>query len=250
MLNHKYTSIQRVLENIIRDTGFTEEIEFVEAIEWAYRAMELIGAPQIYIEKVTDGNKELNHLDPIIIENYRAELPCDLHQIIQVRDYCNRGALRESTYTFQSTQNLPDVTNGLDNTYKIDNGWIFTNFKEGSLEIAYYAFPTDSEGYPAIPDDERYLLAVESFIISKIAKKLWLQDKISKDKYIELEKEWLFYVRSAKSRAQMPTIDGMESFKNQVLRLITHPDRHRHQFQQQGDSEQIRIRLDRFGKAL
>ena len=250
MLNNKYTSIERVLENVIRDTGFTEEIDLVECIEWAYRAMELIGAPQIYVEKVTDGQYALNHLQPIPVNDYKAELPCDMHQIIQIRDYCSKNSMREGTNNFIYSNNLQEVSGSTDNQYRINDGWIFTNFKEGVLEIAYYAFPTDDKGYPAIPDDERYLKAVEAYITHKISTRLWIQDKMSKDKQSYFENEWLFYVRSAKTRAQMPTIDGMESLKNQLHRLIEHPNRHRHQFEQLGDAEQIRIRLDRFGKNL
>jgi len=248
MLSHKYTSMQRVLENVIRDTGFTEEIDFVESIEWAYRAMELIGAPQIYIEKVTDGNRDLNHIDPLIVEDYRTELPADLHHIIQVRSYGNKEALTEAKNSFHSSNHMSDEGNTIYTNYRIDNGWLFTNFKDGALEVAYYAFPTDSEGYPAIPDDERYLKAVESYIIERTGRKLWLKDKLSREKYNALEMDWLFYVRGAKSRTQMPTIDGMESFKNQILRLITHPDRHSHGFIQQGDPEQLRVLKNRFGR--
>ena len=70
------------------------------------------------------------------------------------------------------------------------------------------------------------------------------------EKYRTLEQDWLFYVRSAKTRMHMPSIDEMESLKNQVLRLFQHPDRHKHQFVQLGDEAQQRIRLDRFGKVL
>jgi len=250
MLTGKYTTIARVLENVIRDTGFTDEINFADAIEWAYRAMQFIGAPQIYITKVTDGNKELEHPDPIQVVNYRAELPCDLHKIIQIRDYCNRASLKSSTYNFLMSDNMREATVGNSLEYIINDGYIFTNFIEGQLEIAYEAFPIDKEGYPMIPDDERYLKAVESYIIERIARKLWLQDKINDYKYKALEQDWLFYVKSAKTKAQMPSFDEMESLKNQVLRLISHPDRHKNQFTQLGDAEQMRFRMDRLGKVL
>lgn len=250
MLSGKYTTISRVLENIIRDTGFTNEINFSDAIEWAYRAMQFIGAPQIYIQKVTDGNVELGHPEPLVVSNYRAELPCDMQSIIQIREYCNRQSMTTTSYNFAMSENLKEIGGMSTLQYTINDNYIFTNFKDGQLEVAYWAFPTDSEGYPAIPDDERYLKAIESYIIERIARKLWLQDKISDAKYKALEQDWLFYVRSAKSRAQMPSIDDMERLKNQVLRLITHTDRHRTQFVQLGDEEQIRIRLDRLGRAL
>ena len=250
MLGHKYTSIERVIENVIRDTGFTDEVDFVEIIEWAYRAMELIGAPQIYITRITDGDKERNHPDPITISNYRGELPCDMHRIIQIREWCNRGSLQEATTDFIFSTNSPEASVGDSNNYKINDGWIFTNFEEGLLEIAYEAFPVDANGYPMIPDDEGYLKAVESYISERIATRLWIQDKMSTEKKNHFEKEWLFYVRSAKTRAQMPSIDGMESLKNQILRLIDHPDRHKNQFLQMGNEEQVRTRISRFGKNL
>lgn len=248
MLNHKYTTINRVLENVIRDTGFSEEIDFVEALEWAYRAMELIGAPQIYIEKVTDGNKELGHSNPITIVDYKGEIPCDVHQIIQVREYYNRLSLREANTQFIYSTNVNNIVNNSDLSYRINDGYIFTNFKEGVLEIAYYGFPLDESGYPAIPDDERYLKAVESYIAERIARRLWLQDKLATDKYRALEQDWLFYVKSAKSRAQMPTLDGMESLKNQIVRLIDKPYNHANQFETLGERE--RLRITNFNKIL
>lgn len=250
MLTGKYTTITRVLENVIRDTGFTDEISFADAIEWAYRAMQFIGAPQIYITKVTDGNKELEHPDPIQVVNYRAELPCDLHRIIQVRDYCNKESVRASTYNFELSDNMRDTPIGSNLHYIINDGFIFTDFKEGELEIAYEAFPVDNEGYPMIPDDERYLKAVESYIIERIARRLWLQDKINDFKYKALEQDWLFYVNSAKNKAQMPSIDEMESLKNQLVRLISHPDRYRNQFAELGNGEQIKTKLNRLGRTF
>lgn len=250
MFNGKYTTISRVIENIIRDTGFTDEINFIDAVEWAYRAMEFIGAPQPYITKVTDGNEELGHLPPLEVENFRAELPCDVHKIIQVREWCNRQSMTTSSYTFELSTNLKEVGGADKLQYTINDNYIFTNFKTGQLEIAYLAFPIDSEGYPAIPDDERYLRAVEAYITNKIAFKLWLQDKISDAKYKAIELKWLFFVKSAKSRMQMPSMDEMEGLKNQIVRLFQHPDRHRHQFVQLNDEHQQRIRLDRFGRAL
>ena len=48
----------------------------------------------------------------------------------------------------------------------------------------------------------------------------------------------------------MPTTDEMESLKNQLVRLISHPDRHKNQFTQLGEPEQLRIRMDRLGRVL
>jgi hypothetical protein len=250
MLSGKYTTISRVLENIIRDTGFTDEINFSDAIEWAYRAMQLIGAPQIYITKVTDGNLDLEHPNPIPVVNYRAELPCDLHRVIQIREFTTRRSMTNSSYNFLLSGNNDGNNPNESLQYVINDSYIFTNFKDGEIELAYEAFPVDDEGYPSIPDDERYLKAIESYIIERIARRLWLQDKINDSKYKALEQDWLFYVRSARNRVNMPSIDEMESLKNQVLRLISSPNRHRNQFLQLSEGEQIRIKTGRFGRTL
>jgi hypothetical protein len=77
-----------------------------------------------------------------------------------------------------------------------------------------------------IPDDERYITACEAYCMYKISRKLWLQDRISKDKYRELEQDWLFYVKSARNSLSMPSVDAMESLKNQITKMRTSPAHH------------------------
>lgn len=250
MFDGKYTTISRVIENVIRDTGFTTEISFPDAVEWAYRAMQFIGAPQPYIKKVTDGNEDLEHLPPLEVVDYRAEIPCEVYKIIQVREWCNKASMTKSSYTFELSTNKREEGGADGMKYIINNDYIFTNFETGYLELSYMAFKLDSEGYPMVPDDERYLKAVEAYITMNIAKKLWLQDKITRDKYEALKLDWLFFVKSARNKMYVPSIDEMEALKNQVLRLFQSPNRHKHQFVQLGDEHQQRIRLDRFGRAL
>lgn len=113
--------------------------------------------PTIFIEKTTE----------LKIENYRAMLPCDFHEIIQVRtnlEKCGHyisGVFRYSTDNFHmsdKTHESPDLT------YKIQGRVIYTSIKEGTIEIAYRAIAVDDEGYPLIPDKSSFSRALELYI--------------------------------------------------------------------------------------
>lgn len=223
MLNPGYTTIERVVENVIRDTGFTESIDFADIVEWVFIAQELINVPTAYIKKITDGNTDWGHYPPVQVVAHRAELPCDFHKLISVREYCLQIPMVGDSGTF--LQSIRDVDSGKYSniTYTINNNYIFTNMEEGYLEIAYWAFPTNEEGMPMIPDDVKYLRAVESFIAFKIATRLWLQDKLSTDKKNYFEQNWYWDAKAAKGKADIPSYDQAESLKNQILRLVQRP---------------------------
>lgn len=111
-------------------------------------------------------------------------------------------------------------------TYTVNGNYIFTSFEEGSVMMAYLAIPTDEEGFPLIPADEWWRQAVQYEIAYKIAMKLFIQGNIT-DKtfqYIERERDWK--VAQAVNKSKMPSIDEMESFKNQWLRLIPNYNNH------------------------
>jgi hypothetical protein len=124
--------------------------------------------------------------------------------------------------------------------YRLNNNYIFTNFEEGSVEISYTAFVTDDDGYPMVPDDERYIRALVAYCEYSIARKMFLQDKLTERKYAMLEQDWLFYVRSASSYAHIPNVDGAESLKNQMSRLIGFAHHHATQFNYRNQPEFIK----------
>ena len=115
--------------------------------------------------------------------------------------------------------------------YQLNNGYIFTSFESGNVEMAYTAFPTDVNGFPLIPDNIKFLKAVSAYIAHKISFKLWLKDVMTRDKKDALEQEWLWYVGSAKTAASMPSIDQMEAIKNEWMRAIPNINQHSSHFQ-------------------
>lgn len=217
MLKPGYTTIHRIVENVVRDTGFTTEVNWMDIVEWVYIACELIGVKNAYVLKVTDGSE--GNPPPIEIEHGRGELPIDFHMLYQVRDYTTKIPLRYDNDTFFTSKNSPKMVSHTDQSYIINGDYIFTSFDKGLLEISYYAFPVDAEGLPLIPDDVTYIRAIEAFITERIARRLMLQDKMSADKYAFLAKDWYFYVNSAKTKDAVMTLDQAQSLRNQITKL-------------------------------
>ncbi|HAV25409.1 MAG TPA: hypothetical protein DCX01_04450 [Bacteroidetes bacterium] len=79
-LNGKYISLNSIMEQVYADNGYQFELPWIDCMQWAEEALNLIGHPRQYIRKVT-GHKANPDLD---IKNYRAHLPCDFYSLEQV----------------------------------------------------------------------------------------------------------------------------------------------------------------------
>ena len=103
-------------------------------------------------------------------------------------------------------------------TYKLDKGYIQTNFKEGYIEAVYTGFATDDHGFPMIPDDQKFIEAVRWSLIQHIDYKKWrvgeITDKVFQ--YSDQQRDW--YIAAARSKASIPSLDKMESIKEMFLR--------------------------------
>lgn len=112
------------------------------------------------------------------------------------------------------------------NSYKVNNNYIYTNFKEGFIELVYTGFVKDASGYPMIPDDQRYIEAIKWSLIEHIDYKKWRVGDISDRVYDKSEREKMWAIGSAKTKADIPTVDQMESMKEMFLRSIIKTRRH------------------------
>jgi hypothetical protein len=235
-LTGKHVDISHIIERIYRDYGFDLEIKYDEVIEWVWDVISLIGAPQSFVDKVTDGSNGMPQ--PIVIESYRGNLPVDLHSVHLARDYDTKMpmVLKGSTYLRDTDQLYIKETQY---TYTLNDSYIFTSFEEGEVELHYEAFPTNNLGMPLVPDDIKFVMATQSYIAERIGFRLLFQDHISRQKYDLLNQERLWYVAAAQSKSQIPSIDEMEAIKNRYLRLRTHTDLHDTSFIYSAEKERL-----------
>ena len=280
-LSGKHIKLDTILEKVYRDYGFETDLDWNDAIEWAAEALDLIGAPRVYTNLITDGQDLMGHPDPINITNHRGDLPCNLHQIVQVREFCTNMPMTYATNSFHTgtggsngttvdcvtnncdnntadvvpsttlddnqncnpffnfnpnatantpfAANLPTVGGGMVDdlyTYTVSGDKIFTSFKSGQVEMAYTAYPVDEKGFPMIPQETRFQNAVRDYIAHRLSFKLAIQGKFQPAMADKLEQNWLFYCQSAANKSRMPSIDQMESLKNQWVKLIPNINEH------------------------
>jgi len=267
-LTGKFVEYKQIIDGVYRDYGFTEQLDWTDAIEWIGDALDLIGAPKQYVDMITDGNEEIGHPCPIAITNYRGLLPKGMVYIVAAREGNTKVPMQYSTHTFHKglqkyeadvpelsytwfgteTFDSPFISTGNNLvkspsestlTYTLSDCYIFTNFEEGLVELAYKSFPVDSNGYPMIPDNIKYIKAIKAYIAERIAMKLYINDKMTKDKFmfISSEKDW--YIGAATIAGLMPSIDEMESWKAQMVRLIPSINQHATEFRFAGNGEKM-----------
>lgn len=242
MFNGNYRSIYHVIESLYRDEGYSHDINMSDMVEWTAEAMALIGATLAYEKKVTG----MNDVTPTIkIEDWRGELPCDLHRVQQCREYCTKTPMRCTTDTFHKGYQdgrTPDFGIETDLTYELNDCFIFTNFKEGEVEMAYLAHKTDENGFPMVPDEIKYIRAIKSYLRHKIDHRMWRKGLISEKIKVDSEQEWYLDCKAADVESKLRGFDYMESIKNQWVRLIPNLNQHSAGFYFSGQQEQRYIK--------
>lgn len=134
--------------------------------------------------------------------------------------------LRNQDIIFPSiTTDFSNTILAFDPTYSVNDNYIFTNFENGFVFLAYRALPIDKEGFPLVPDNQRYIEAIKAYIKFKIDYILYRSKELDKNIYEESEKQWLWYVGSAGNIARSPSYDQMESLL-QAMKLVVNRNAH------------------------
>ncbi len=111
-------------------------------------------------------------------------------------------------------------------TYSLNDSFIFTSFKDGYVFLAYEGLPVDCEGFPMIPNTDRYKKGVESYICYMIDYILWRNGELDEKVWLHTEREWLWYCGSAGTNLKMPGKDQLRSILGQI-RMI--PKQYQHE---------------------
>jgi len=235
--NGKYVSCRAIIEKAYRDMGMLDQLDFGNAVEWIGEAIEFIGTPMQYIEKV----------ETICISHRKGRLPIDMHLLItagaaphqDIEHAQHFAQMRYSTDAYHMfCSHTKDMNCTSDITYKVNDDYMFVNFDEGTVRLAYKAIPVDEEGYPRIPDDIKFKNAVAYHLMMKIGFIKWMQGKINNNVYQKLEQDRDWYIGAAQTRGNMPNPDMMESIKNNWIRLIKKINQQKDGFSSAGHQEE------------
>lgn len=215
MFQGNYVTIKTVIEDIQRDTQYDHELNIYDVAEWAWKAMDLIGA------RVAMDEKEIT----VEINDYVGQLPFDFKSLNAVRttDYVS---MVPSPDLFFDKNKEKDIARVSSFTYKIDNKFIFTDFEEGELQVSYNAIKTDDEGFPLVPDEARYVDAVASYIIYKMDYRAYRRGSLQRNIYEESKRRWFHNVKSAFTKMVTPDVNKAELMRRQMTNMISNQAAH------------------------
>lgn len=131
-------------------------------------------------------------------------------------------------------------TSTSDYTYLIKQGYVKTNVETGYLMLAYQAIPTDTQGYPLIPDDQGIIEAIYWYINMKLLYPQWRSGQVRDAVYTDAKRSWNFYCKQAYGNIMMPNGAGqIESIKNTWHRLVEEFSEHDSFFSTMGQEQVI-----------
>lgn len=220
-LTGKYISSRRAIDRVYQDAGL--EVNLIEAVEWIGDVLDLIGAPVLYKTVVTNNLEDEDGIThpPIDVIAYRAEIPVDLHKIIGAIDYDTKRALYETTDIAYKSYASTDFPNMIpEGSYTTNNSHIFTSYETGRIELIYSAYKLDSDGLPMIPEDTKVVRAVTSYITERLDYRSFRVGRTTAQIYEQSKKDRYFDIGSATMKVDIPSIDGMESWKRMSINLM------------------------------
>lgn len=251
ILNGKYVDKSYIVAQVYRNYGYKPDESDLHENIW--EVMSLIAIPNSFIDAVA----------VVDIEDMKGRLPENFYQMYigGVREYYSRTPMRLSTNIYHTDDleqraqtvsyaevigttssqdevgvissentvllNSPEMSQSVEEyTYKINDYYIFTNFDSGKIEMVYKAFPMDDDGFPLIPDDQKFIRAVVDYIAERYFFKLMLVDKISERKYDRVAQQYYFSIAAVKSYASMPSPDEMENIRQRASMLLKNDSQH------------------------
>lgn len=199
----RYINIREALSRTLRHP-LLQDVNLEQVIQYVLDFIAIHGMPQIYEHKET----------VLHIEEFRAELPCDLITIELVKD-CKSGiSLRKMTDVFNPQRNSYDVEERRrfhELSYKTQGRTLFVSFRDGDVGLAYLAIPVDEEGLPLIIEDPIYLLALDSYIKRETFVVLFDQGKINQAVLHSAEQRYAWASARLATHFKVPSMAEMES---------------------------------------
>lgn len=201
----QYVSIREILSRVTRHSKL-QGVDLESVIQYTLDFFGIAGVPPMFEDRQ----------DCVEIHHYHGDLPCDTVQIIQVRDERTKIPLTAMTDSFNGhSRGVPAGS-----TFKTQNRTITTSFPEGRVRVSYKAIKTDADGFPMIPDEPAFLLALEYYIVVQVYTDLFDSDKLSDKVLAKAEQRYAWAVGRCTTKFKMPSYSEMQSITNMMTRLI------------------------------
>lgn len=220
----QHLSIKKILDSCLRHP-LMQDLSLETAVDYTVDFMRIVGVPRMFTEKVVE----------IETNAYRAKLPCDYYQIIQVRPV-GGAALTYSTDNF-----FAGGKSAYSNTYKIQGNIIYTSLENSKLELSYLAIETDDDGYPLLPDNSSFTRALQAYIKKEWFTVLFDLGKITPAVLQNTQQEYAWAVGDCQSEFNRLSIDQMEALSNSWRTMILRENQHASGFANNGTVQTLKV---------
>ena len=221
----EFVSLRNILARVARHP-LIQDIDLEAGIQYVLDFFAIVGVPQIFEDRQ----------DVIDICDFKGTLPCDIVQIIQVREERSKLPLRSMTDSFNG--NSREIPAGA--TFKTQNRTIFTSFPQGKVRVSYKAIKTDADGIPMLPDDRVFMQALEAYIKLEVFTAKFDEGKMDARIFDHAERDYYFKVGKAINRFKMPSYAEMQTITGMMHRMILSTREFEAGFKGLGDTEHFR----------
>jgi hypothetical protein len=226
-MEHRSINIKQLIDKVRRHPMMAD-LSMEAIVDYAVDFLQIVGLPTTFMENTA----------VIEIKNYRGGLPNDYMDMIQVRTTTNPVVYyRYTSDTFHTSGNK---VHSAPYTYKVQGGYIFTSEKDTTIEIAYLAIETDECGLPVLPDNAKFIRAIEAYIKYKHFTVLFDCGKITGQVLEKADQEYCWAVGACQSEFNRLTLDKAETVLNILNNIFSPTDLHSNGYANMGDKVIIR----------
>jgi hypothetical protein len=206
-----YISVKYVVSKLYRDLRLEDPNYELDIIEWCGEALAFIGA----------GSQFTNYVAESPIVSYKCRIPFGIFTLGQIMykelDSDTPIVIHRNDTSFPNgiyrvTDDFKEIT------YTVNGEYLLFSEESGTAIMSYKGIAVDDEGYPLVPDNQYYKEALFWYCFKHILM-LGYKSPAGID-YPFAESKWLFYCTAARNKANYPSIDEYEQFKNSWTGLL------------------------------
>ena len=220
-----YINIRELLSRVLRHP-LLQDFTLEQAIQYTIDFIGTFGFPGLYEDKQAE----------IDICDYRGDLPCDLIEIIMVKDCKTNLPLRSMTAAFNPGGKYYTHLRQ-EPQFKTQGRVIITSFPKGRLIMAYKAIPVDDEGLPLLIDNSKYLKTLELYVKCQLFTVLFDLGKITPQVLQHTEQEYAWAAGQLAEEFKTPSVAEMESITNMMNQMIRRQSEFVNRFERLGNKE-------------
>ena len=234
-------TIINIILDRLRRNKLLSDISFETVVDYTIDFMQVVGFPTFYEEKSSI----------IAIEDYRGVLPAGCVDIIGVRlaSVDSAGNAKGGVGVTPSFRKATDIfftssfkTKQVGLVYNVKGNVIYTSLEDGYIEVVYSAVQTDRNGFPMIPDNRNFMIALEDYIKCKHFEMLFEQGKLDAKILDHAEKEYYWAVGRCESEFHKLSFDEAESLGAQWRQVLISNKEHYNGYANIGVTKNLKIK--------